>query len=134
RRMLLIAGAGGRASRMADDFRSLGLDANVLSAAAGLTGAIAAQRPDLILVDLLSFHHGLEASAAVQTARAAARGAGVPLMLLAGTDALQLWDLLLAADDFVLDPARPAEVLARAALLTLRSGTRLQEREVVAGR
>lgn len=133
-RLLLVARAGDRATHISEELRRQGLSVGLLWQADGLAAAVAATRPDVILADGRSFRNNREAAAALEAVRTATQGDGTPILLVGDPDAAGAWDLLLVVDDFVLEPLRAAEVVTRAALLTLRSSRRAQEGAVVAGR
>ena len=134
RRVLLLAHEDTRTTDLADELSAQGLEVSFLWPPEGSGSQPAALKPDVVLVDVSSFRNSGEAAAALRRMRTMGQDGETPVMVLGDTDVLRSWDLLLAADDVVLEPLRAAEVVARAALLSLRSAARARDGAVVAGR
>ncbi|MBI4499110.1 MAG: winged-helix domain-containing protein [Chloroflexi bacterium] len=133
-RAVLLVGNRVRAKQVLDELQRHGIEVHLLWSMDRVAAVLASVQPDVVIADAPSFPDSQEAARAVQTVRAALPDVEVPVLLLAEAAGLATWDLLLAADDFVLEPLRAPELAARAALLARRASQPNRKGTLVAGR
>jgi DNA-binding response OmpR family regulator len=95
---------------VADYLRTAGFTVSTAADGAGAVTAARAQRPDLVVLDL-----GLPGLDGLDVARELRRGSAMPIIMLTarGDEADRVVGLELGADDYIVKPFSPRELLAR---------------------
>jgi two-component system, OmpR family, response regulator RegX3 len=110
RTILLVEDEAAIAEPLAESLGREGFDVDVTQSVAGALEAIAAHRPDLILLDLM-----LPDGSGYDVCREVRRDSNVPIIMLTarGEEADRVIGLEIGADDYVVKPFSAREVVAR---------------------